>query len=277
MPFHVTIWPKSAEQQVLTELYAFNLSEEQLRDRFIGPHDRAEAIVWSGRTLPGGDISYLRVAYTDNPVDEANVRGRFVEYETFKAAKDVTNDWVVRPPGSLAVDTVAAAQSAEGAPTSADTAGPSAADLVINLCRRFDAVRRQLLRRHDKRATLDVADEYDVQDLVHALLLINFADVRAEAWNPPYLGGASRTDFLLPQESLVVEVKKTRANLRDAQVGEQLAADVTRYSDPVANRGAGTLICFVYDPDHLLINAAGLENDLSLASHERLRVIGVVG
>jgi hypothetical protein len=122
-----------------------------------------------------------------------------------------------------------------------------------------------------------VADEYDVQDLMHALLLVNFADVRAEAWNPPCLGGASRTDFLLPQEGLIVEVKKTRPNLRDARVGEQLAADVTRYADPVANRGAGTLICFVHDPDHLLTNAPGLENDLALASHERLQVIGVVG
>lgn len=267
MPFHVTIWPKSTEQQVLGELYAFNLSEEQLRERFITPHDRGGDMVWSGRTLPGGDISYLKVAQTTNPVDEANVRGRFVEYETFKAAQDVTNEWVVRPPGSLAVDAAAA-----------DTVGPpSAVDLVVNICRRFDDVSRQLRRRHGKRTTLEVADEYDVQDLMHALLLIHFADVRAEAWNPPYLGGASRTDFLLPQEGLVVEVKKTRATLRDAQVGEQLAADVTRYSDPVANRGAGTLICFVHDPEHLLTNAAGLENDLSLASHERLQVIGVVG
>src|SRR5215218_7281896 len=99
MPFHVTIWPKSAEQQVLRELYAFNLSEDQLRDRFIGPHDRGDAIVWAGRTLPGGDVSYLKVAYTDYDVDEADVRGRFSEYDAFKAAKEVTNDWVVRPPG----------------------------------------------------------------------------------------------------------------------------------------------------------------------------------
>ena len=278
MPFHVTIWPKSTEQQLLHELYAFNLSEEQLSDRFIDPHERGDAIGWAGRTLPGGDISYLQVAYTDHDVDEANVRGRFIEYETFKAAKDVTNDWVVRPPGSLASGQAAvAADSADERPTPADLAGPSAVDLVVNVCRRFDAVRRQLLRRRDQRDTLNVADEYDVQDLMHALLLINFADVRAEAWNPPYLGGASRTDFLLPQEGLIVEVKKTRPNLRDAQVGEQLAADVTRYADPAANRGAQTLICFVHDPDHLLANAAGLENDLSLASHQRLQVIGVVG
>jgi REase_DpnII-MboI len=273
MPFHVMIWPKSTEQQLLKELYAFNLSEEQLRERFIDPHDRGDAIVWSGRTLPGGDISYLRVGYSDFDVDETDIRSRFVEYEAFEAARDVSNDWVIRPPGSLAQD----ATSTEAGPTPAQLAGPSAAHLVVNLCRRFDAVRSQLLRRHSSRGTLEVADEYDVQDLMHSLLLINFTDVRAEAWNPPYLGGASRTDFLLPQEGLIVEVKKTRPSLRDAQVGEQLAADVTRYADPAANRGAGVLVCFVHDPDHFLTNPTGLENDLSLTSSERLQVIGVVG
>jgi hypothetical protein len=133
MPFHVTIWPKSTEQQVLSELYAFNVTEEQLRERFIGPHDRGDAIVWSGRTLRGGDISYLKVAYTDDPVDEAAVRGRFVEYEAFKAAKDVTNEWVVRAPGSLAGDPAAAASSAQDREMAAEVAPPSAADLVVNL------------------------------------------------------------------------------------------------------------------------------------------------
>jgi hypothetical protein len=277
MPFHVTIWPKSTQQQVLRELYAFNLSEEQLRERFIGPHDRGEPIVWSGRTLPGGDISYLKVAYTDHPVDEEDVRARFAEYETFTAAKDLTNEWVTRAPGSLAYQSPTTAYSSAGTSAASGQAGSGVAELVVNICRRFDVVRRQLLRRYGGRGTLEITDEYDVQDLMHALLLVNFADVRAEAWNPPYLGGATRTDFLLPQEGLIVEVKKTRANLRDAQVGEQLAADVTRYSDPVANRGAGTLVCFVHDPDHVLVNPDGLENDLSTTSNYRLQVIGVVG
>jgi hypothetical protein len=40
------IWPKSARQQTLKELYAFNLDEEMLRSRFIDAYERAEPITW---------------------------------------------------------------------------------------------------------------------------------------------------------------------------------------------------------------------------------------
>jgi hypothetical protein len=35
---------------------------------------------------------------------------------------------------------------------------------------------------------------------------------------------------------------------------------VTRYRDPAANRGASTLICFIYDPDREIANPKGLED-----------------
>ena len=38
------------------------------------------------------------------------------------------------------------------------------------LLRRFHVIARQLRRRHDDRATLTIDDEYDVQDLLHAVL-----------------------------------------------------------------------------------------------------------
>ncbi|WP_133697029.1 hypothetical protein [Mycobacterium sp. BK086] len=82
---------------------------------------------------------------------------------------------------------------------------------------------------------------------------------------------------LLPDAGIVVEVKKTRPTLVDRGVGSELAEDVTRYSDPAANRGATTLVCFVHDPGRLLVNPVGLERDLALASNERLNVVGIVG
>lgn len=44
---------------------------------------------------------------------------------------------------------------------------------------------------------LFLEDEYDVQDLPHALLLLYFDDVRAEEWTPSYAGKSARMDFLL--------------------------------------------------------------------------------
>jgi REase_DpnII-MboI len=65
--------------------------------------------------------------------------------------------------------------------------------------------------------------EYDVQDLLHALLHLYCDDIRTEEWTPSYAGASSRMDFLLKKEKIVVEVKKTRQGLDAREVGEQLS------------------------------------------------------
>ncbi len=78
----------------------------------------------------------------------------------------------------------------------------------------------------ENRETLKIEDEYDVQDLLHALLLLYFDDVRAEEWTPSYAGKSARMDFLLKNERVVIEVKKTRLGLADKELGDQLIIDV---------------------------------------------------
>ncbi|MDH1180086.1 hypothetical protein N5C72_18525 [Achromobacter mucicolens] len=137
-------------------------------------------------------------------------------------------------------------------------------DELDRIVLRFHAVALQLRKRREGRQTLDIVDEYDVQDLMHALLRLHFDDIRAEEWTPSYAGAASRTDFLLPQIETVVEIKKTRQGLVDKQIGEQLLIDIARYKKhPQCKR----LVCFVYDPDGRIANAAGLENDLNNGDH----------
>lgn len=131
---------------------------------------------------------------------------------------------------------------------------------VVEICRRFDASARQIVKRHDSRSTLTITDEYDVQDLLHSLLLSRFSDVRAEEWTPSYAGKSARTDFLLKPEELFIEAKKTRKGLRDREVTEQLAIDVGYYRQ---HQYCRALVCFVYDPEHLIQNPAAVEDDLS--------------
>jgi len=135
--------------------------------------------------------------------------------------------------------------------------------------KRFQSVARQLRDRRESRSTLDVKDEYDVQDLLHALLQIFYDDIRPEEWTPSYAGSASRMDFLLKEQQVVVEVKKTRDDLRDKQIGNQLIEDIARYGEHPDCR---TLVCFVYDPEALIANPTGLENDLRKLSTDRLDV-----
>lgn len=149
---------------------------------------------------------------------------------------------------------------------------PSAHDILDQLALAFHRVATQLRNRYGSRTTLVINDEYDVQDLLHSLLWIDFRDIRKEEWIPSYAGGASRADLLLKQERIIIEVKKTRKGLGDRDVGDQLIIDIARYK---SHPDCKYLYCFVYDPDHRLVNPRGLEADLS-KKHEDLPVKVVI-
>lgn len=135
----------------------------------------------------------------------------------------------------------------------------SAFQTVEHICARFHRVARQLRYRHNGRYTLHIEDEYDVQDLFHALLALFFDDIRPEEWTPSYAGGSARMDFLLKQEEAVIEIKKTRKGLAAKEVGEQLIIDIEKYK---VHPSCKTLVCFVYDPEGRVANPTGIENDL---------------
>jgi len=132
--------------------------------------------------------------------------------------------------------------------------------MLERLCLRFHLVAMQLRSRHGDRDTLRVEDEYDVQDLLHALLTLEHDDVRSEEWMPGYAGGSPRTDFLLKKEQIVIEAKKTRSGWGASELGEQLIVDIQKYKQ---HPGCRTLVCFVYDPEGQIANPRGIENDLS--------------
>lgn len=141
----------------------------------------------------------------------------------------------------------------------------SAISALENICLKFHNIARQLRVRHAQRQTIEVTDEYDVQDLIHALLKLHFDDVRPEEWSPSCAGAGSRLDFLLKKEGIVFEVKKTRNGLKDKQVGEELIVDIARYQ---SHPDCKFLVCFVYDPEGLIGNPTGLERDLEGHSGE---------
>lgn len=145
----------------------------------------------------------------------------------------------------------------------AATAGTNALTIVRQICSRFHLVVRQLRNRHAQRSTLDVTDEYDVQDLFHSLLSLYFDDIRAEEVTPSYAGKSSRIDFLVNVESLGIEVKMTRGGLDSRELGTQLIDDIARYRK---HPECKTLVCFVYDPDGRISNPIGIMNDLSSKS-----------
>lgn len=156
---------------------------------------------------------------------------------------------------------IASLQSCLRVPRRKNEVGELNTSTALNtLFDRFHLVVKQLRHRYSSRNTLDVDDEYDVQDLLHALLRLYFEDVRNEEWAPSYAGGASRMDFLLKAEKTVIEVKKTRKGLGDKELGKQLIEDKAKYK---AHQDCKKLICFVYDPEGRIVNPRGIESDLN--------------
>lgn len=137
---------------------------------------------------------------------------------------------------------------------------PDPVALIENVCNRFYLVARQIQQRYNKRRTIIIEDEYDVQDLIYAILRLYFDDIREEEWTPSYSARSSRIDFLLKKENIVIEVKKTSENLVVRHVADQLIIDIERYK---VHPGCKTLICFVYDPENRISNPTAIENDLS--------------
>jgi len=132
-------------------------------------------------------------------------------------------------------------------------------EYIINIFEKFCKFVKQLRKRYNNRPTFPVKDEYDVQDLLHALLKLYFDDVRPEDCIPSYSGSSNRVDFFIKKLNTVIEVKYARNNLRDKQIGDQLIIDIEKYAQ---HPNCDNLLCFVYDPSGVIDNPAQLENDL---------------
>lgn len=170
----------------------------------------------------------------------------------------------------ISTDVVDARISAELERTWSTSANALAAeDVISNLLRRFHVFVLQIRSRHDERRTIEIEDEYDVQDLLHSLLKLHFEDVRPEEWTPSYAGYSTRMDFLLKREKIVVEAKMTRKGLDQKGILQELSEDIERYrSHPECK----TLFCFVYDPENYCKNPVALEDDLG-GQRDGIRVV----
>jgi hypothetical protein len=143
--------------------------------------------------------------------------------------------------------------------------------LIRKVCHRFHAVARQLRLRRDYRATLEVEDDYDLQDLLCALLKVEFEEVATDEWIPPYTEGAPRTTLLVNKDQIAVVAKKTRPGLTAKELADQVAADTAYYK---AQGRCSTLFCFMYDPEGRIGSPRRLESTLtSVSGHCRIEVL----
>ncbi|MDH4083728.1 MAG: hypothetical protein OEV99_13305 [Nitrospira sp.] len=143
--------------------------------------------------------------------------------------------------------------------------------LIRKVCLRLHAVARQLRLRRDYRPTLEIDDDYDLQDLLCALLKVEFDEVATEEWTPPYAEGTPRTMLLINRDQIAVVAKKTRSGLTAKELADQVTADSAYYR--AQGRGS-TLFCFMYDPEGRIGSPKRLETTLtSVSEHCRVEVL----
>ncbi|MAU68224.1 hypothetical protein [Hyphomonas sp.] len=147
-----------------------------------------------------------------------------------------------------------------GSQNPADAIGPrSVDDLIGVIVRGIPKAMYPLSQRRKGATSLSFRSEYDVQDLLHAMLRPWVRDIRAEEFTPSYAGSSTRMDFLLPEHATVIETKIVRDSTHAKKVGDELIIDISHYA---AHPKCDVLWCVIYDPENLLKNSGGLVSDL---------------
>ena len=107
--------------------------------------------------------------------------------------------------------------------------------------------------------SLSFETEWDIQDLLHALLRPWVSDIRPEEFTPSYAGTSTRMDFLLPKYSIVLELKYIRDKAHGRKIGDELIIDIEHYR---CHPKCRILWCIIYDPNNNISNPDGLKSDI---------------
>jgi hypothetical protein len=136
-----------------------------------------------------------------------------------------------------------------------------AVQATLDVIEVFDQVARRLAhaRRKGKNPYI-VEDEYDVQDLFYAMLLPALPDLEPEDPTIKHAGSSKKIDFVSRQGRIGVEIKYVRSEQTDKDIEKDLKVDIESYHIHPACK---TLIIFIYDPRHRILEPRILERDLS--------------
>ncbi|WP_415776267.1 hypothetical protein ACMYQ1_09605 [Shewanella oncorhynchi] len=137
---------------------------------------------------------------------------------------------------------------------------PSTLDELLRIIiRGLPRAMQPLIHRRKGVQSLLFTSEYDIQDLLHALMRPWISDIRPEEFCPSYAGSNTRMDFLLSAHNLVIETKRVRDKAHASKVGDELIIDIEHYRK---HQNANHLWCVIYDPDLYISNPKGMINDL---------------
>ena len=137
-------------------------------------------------------------------------------------------------------------------------------EYLLEVIEAFPASAEILANRARGRQPFEITDEYDVQDLFHALARPGVPDIVPEDPAPKLAGKSSRLDFTSKAARLGVEVKHVKRHSHAATVREEILIDEATYQE---HPYIDTVIVFISDPERYipLTARATFERDLTQA------------
>ena len=124
----------------------------------------------------------------------------------------------------------------------------------------FHDIAGELAERGHGRSPLLIANEYDVQDVLYAMLKTSLPDLTREEWTPRRANSASRIDLISRAAGLVIETKFVRSANHAHRLSREIRDDIEPYAEHTDCRRE---CFFVYDPQHHLPNARQFQQELS--------------
>lgn len=102
--------------------------------------------------------------------------------------------------------------------------------LVLQLCGRLNHSAKVLNRRRANKQPFEIKDEYDVQDLLQAVLRAYFKYSVSEDPISKLAGASSRADFAIQELGVIIEAKYVHSPNEQDRITKQFAEDCQSYS-----------------------------------------------
>lgn len=141
---------------------------------------------------------------------------------------------------------------------------PDSVAVVEAICTRFHRGVKTL------RLDRDPVDENEVVRILASFLRVNFETVICEEPTPSTAGRSGRVDLMLPDERIGIEVKFARGEHTQKRIFDELLLARERYHK---HPNCSVLVCFIYDPGHVVQNRKSICRDLEQREGVATRVI----
>ncbi len=132
--------------------------------------------------------------------------------------------------------------------------------LLMQILNAFPTASRMLANRGHGRPPFLVESEYDLQDLLFAIVRSVFEDACREEWTPKRAGSAKRMDIVVPAINTVIEAKFVRDARHAKSVADELRVDFECYHD---HENCAQLVAICADPNRHIVDSEQFETELS--------------